>query len=88
MPEPNGNALTEVQRTLMAKIKETPGISQSDIATLMKLSNATVNYHMERLLKKGVVRRQRAGMKYKCYLTEEADRAFVAHEPAPPPGNN
>lgn len=88
MPEPNGNALTEVQRTLMAKIKETPGISQSDIATLMKLSNATVNYHMERLLKKGVVRRQRAGMKYKCYLTEDANGAFVEHDPPPSVGNN
>jgi predicted transcriptional regulator len=87
MPEPNGSALTEVQRSIISKIKETPGISQRDIASLMKLSNATVNYHLERLLKKGTVRRERAGMRKRCYLTEEGFRELEGREPAPPADN-
>lgn len=81
MPETNGHALTEVQRSIIAKIKETPGISQRDIASLMKLSNATINYHLERLLKKGAVRRERAGMRNRCYLTQEGERELEGHEP-------
>lgn len=84
MPEPNGHALTEVQRSIMSKIKETPGISQRDIASLMKLSNATINYHLERLLKKGTVRRERAGMRNRCFLTPEGELEIDGHHGAPP----
>lgn len=84
MPEPNGHALTEVQRSIMSKIKETPGISQRDIASLMKLSNATVNYHMERLLKKGTIRRERAGMRNRCFLTPDGERELEPGHGAPP----
>jgi len=87
LPEPNGQALTEVQTTVLAKIRETPGISQSDIASLMKLSNPTVNYHMERLLKKGLIRRERSGMRYRCFLTEAGMAAEPPHE-APKPDEN
>jgi predicted transcriptional regulator len=84
MPEPNGHALTEVQRSIMSKIKETPGISQRDIASLMRLSNATINYHLERLLKKGTVRRERAGMRNRCFLTPEGELEMDGHHGAPP----
>ena len=84
MPEPNGHALTEVQRSIMSKIKETPGISQRDIASLMKLSNATVNYHLERLLKKGTVRRERAGMRNRCFLSPAGERELEPGHGAPP----
>jgi predicted transcriptional regulator len=83
MPEPNGDALTEVQRTVLAKMKETPGISQTDIASLMKLSNATINYHIERLLKRGLVRRERAGMRYRCYIVDGATPPEPPHELPP-----
>jgi predicted transcriptional regulator len=70
---PNGGAgeLTETQKMIMAKIKETPGISQKDIATLLGISSATVNYHIERMLALKVVKRERLGMRVKYYENEE-----------------
>ena len=70
VPEPEEGALTEVQKLIVAKVSETPGISQRDIGSLMKLSPATVNYHVERLLAKGVIRRERAGMRYRIFVNE------------------
>jgi len=70
VPEPKVDALTEVQRIIINRISETPGISQRDIGALMGLSSATVNYHVERLLAKGVMRRERAGMRYRCFVNE------------------
>jgi len=70
VPEPEADALTEVQRIIVSKMSETPGISQRDIGALMHLSSATVNYHIERLLAKGVIRRERAGMRYRCFVNE------------------
>jgi len=70
VPEPKADALTEVQRMIISKITETPGISQRDIGALMGLSSATVNYHIERLLAKGVMHRERAGMRYRCFVNE------------------
>jgi predicted transcriptional regulator/chitodextrinase len=70
VPEPDGGALTEVQKLIVAKVAETPGISQRDIGSLMKLSPATVNYHIDRLVAKGVIRRVRAGMRYRIFVNE------------------
>ena len=70
VPEPEEGALTEVQKLIVAKVTETPGISQRDIGSLMKLSPATVNYHIERLVSKGVIRRERAGMRYRIFANE------------------
>jgi predicted transcriptional regulator len=70
VPEPKSDTLTEVQRIIITRISETPGISQRDLGALMGLSSATVNYHIERLLAKGVIRRERAGMRYRCFVSE------------------
>jgi len=70
VPEPEEGALTEVQKLIVARVTETPGISQRDIGSLMKLSPATVNYHIERLVAKGVIRRERAGMRYRIFANE------------------
>ncbi len=68
VPQPEEGALTEVQKLIVARVTETPGISQRDIGSLMKLSPATINYHIERLVAKGVIRRERAGMRYRCFV--------------------
>ncbi len=70
LPEPEEGALTEVQKLIVSRVAETPGISQRDIGSLMKLSPATVNYHIDRLAAKGVIRRERAGMRYRIYVND------------------
>ncbi len=51
----------------MEIIRETPGISQKDIASLLGVSSPTVNYHMDGLLKQGIVRAERKGIRV-CYF--------------------
>jgi PKD repeat protein len=72
VPEPDGGALTEVQRMIMAKVRETPGISQKDIAGLLKVSGSTVNYHIGTLVVQGKVRQERDGMKVRYFTTQLA----------------
>jgi len=72
VPEPDGGALTEVQRMILARVRETPGISQKDIAGLLKVSGSTVNYHIGTLVGQGKVRQQRDGMKIRYFATELA----------------
>jgi len=72
VPEPDGGAMTEVQRMIMAKVAETPGISQKDIAGLLKVSGSTVNYHIGTLVGQGKVRQERDGMRVRYFATELA----------------
>jgi predicted transcriptional regulator len=70
VPEPNGGSLTQVQRMVFDKILETPGISQRDIAGILNISAQTVCYHVDALLAKGVIRKQRAGMRVMLFAGE------------------
>ena len=72
VPEPNGGSLTQVQKMVFDKILETPGISQKDIAGILNISTKTVGYHIEALLRKGVIRKQRAGMRVRLFAEETA----------------
>jgi PKD repeat protein/predicted transcriptional regulator len=70
VPEPNGGSLTQVQRIVFDKILETPGISQKDIAGILNVSGQTVAYHAEALVRKGRIRRMRAGLSVRYYPEE------------------
>jgi len=70
VPEPNGGSLTQVQRIVFDKILETPGISQKDIAGILNVSGQTVAYHAEALVRKGRIRRERAGLSVRYYPEE------------------
>lgn len=70
VPEPDGKALTEMQKLILGRVSETPGISQKDIAGFLRVSSGTINYHMETLIKMGRVVRKRDGMKVRYYLVE------------------
>jgi len=72
VPDEDTSGLTDVQRVIMDKIRETPGISQKDIAGLLNVSAATVNYHMETLQDRAFVRRERAGMRVRYYVLDGA----------------
>jgi PKD repeat protein/predicted transcriptional regulator len=70
VPEPDGKALTEMQKLILDRVAETPGIPQKDVAGFLHVSGGTINYHMETLIKMGRVVRKRDGMKVRYYPVE------------------
>jgi predicted transcriptional regulator len=60
--------INEIQKMIMAIIKKSPGISQKEIASDIKLTPPTVNYHIGILLHEGLVRVARKGRRTACYL--------------------
>lgn len=70
MRVPSGGwGLKESQLMIIEKIRETPGISQRDIASFLGISSSTVSYHMEELLRTGLVIKERQGMRLRYYLS-------------------
>jgi len=67
VPTPDRIELTRIQRIICDIIAEKPGINQREVAGLLNLSSATVNYHIDTLMKKNHVRRERVGMKVRYY---------------------
>jgi PKD repeat protein/DNA-binding MarR family transcriptional regulator len=74
IPE-NGGSLKKSQLLIIEKIKEAPGISQKDIALLLGVSSPTVNYHLKELLKREIIKGERAGMRMKYYVNPEKKEA-------------
>ncbi|MBA3044445.1 winged helix-turn-helix transcriptional regulator, partial [archaeon] len=68
--EENGSGLNETQKLIVEKIKETPGISQKDIASLLGVSASTVDYHISKLISANIIKRERSGMRIRYYLKE------------------
>ncbi|UCG70445.1 MAG: PKD domain-containing protein [Thermoplasmata archaeon] len=67
----NGGSLKKSQLLIIDSIKETPGISQKDIASILGVSSATVNYHLKELIRLGIVKAERAGMRMRYYINSE-----------------
>jgi uncharacterized repeat protein (TIGR01451 family) len=72
LPE-NGSRYSEIQKIIMNKIGETPGISQKEIAAVMGVTKSTINYHINRLTELGVVDAKRAGIKIRYFLIEDIE---------------
>jgi len=68
VPGPEPDRPSEVQRLVLSAITGAPGISQRGLGSLLDLSPATVNYHVERLEARGLLRRERAGMRYRLFV--------------------
>ncbi len=88
VPLPDKRELTRIQRILFHLIVDKPGISQKEIAGILNVSSATVNYHIDALRRKELVRRERSGMRVRYYpLVFELDGRDVvcAAATAPPP---
>ena len=69
VPSPGGT-LKHTPTLIMEVIKETPGISQREVAAVLGLSSSTVGYHVEDLIERGYVRKERRGMGLRYYVTE------------------
>ena len=70
VPE-NGGNLKKSQLLIIDSIKENPGISQKDIASILGVSSPTVNYHLKELLGLGIIKGERAGMRMRYYVNSE-----------------
>ncbi|MCK5548184.1 MAG: winged helix-turn-helix transcriptional regulator, partial [Thermoplasmata archaeon] len=68
IPE-NGSRYSEIQAMIMDKIKETPGITQKEIATIIGVTKPTINYHVGKLQGDGVVEGRRFGIQIRYFLT-------------------
>ncbi len=72
IPAENGGEISEIQRILLHKIAESPGISQKEIANLLKLSKGVINYHVKVLMAKKLLKIEKRGRKTFCFTDEKA----------------
>jgi WD40 repeat protein/predicted transcriptional regulator len=68
IPEENGGEISEIQKILLHKIAESPGISQKEIATMLGLSKGVINYHVKVLNGKQLIQMEKRGRKTRCYV--------------------
>jgi WD40 repeat protein/predicted transcriptional regulator len=71
IPAENGGEVSEIQKVLLNKIAESPGISQKEIAILLGLSKGVINYHVKVLLAKQLLKIEKRGRKTYCFLDEK-----------------
>jgi len=70
VPENDGTRLTEIQKIILKRIKETPSISQKEMSRLVGVSPSTINYHIDILKSAGLVRSERRGMRIGYFLED------------------
>jgi predicted transcriptional regulator len=73
VPEATGTRLTEIQKIIIKRIRETPGISQKEMARLVGVSPSTINYHISILKSAGIVRSERRGMRVGYFIERFED---------------
>ncbi len=67
IPENNGGVLTEVQRRISDTVKDLPGVTQKELASLLGVHQSSINYQMRKLEERGLVRTERKGRKVHYY---------------------
>jgi predicted transcriptional regulator len=71
VPMENGNQVSEIQRLVLTKVKESPGISQKEIAKLLGLSKGVINYHVKVLFTKKMLKMEKRGRRTHCYVNSD-----------------
>jgi predicted transcriptional regulator len=74
IPRENGGEISEIQRILLGKVAESPGISQKEMGILLGLSKGVINYHVKVLLGKQLIKVIKKGRKTQCFLQPGAGR--------------
>ncbi|MGQ9583715.1 MAG: PKD domain-containing protein [Thermoplasmatota archaeon] len=87
VPALDRRELTRIQRILFHMVVDRPGISQKELAAILKVSSATVNYHINALMRKELIRRERWGMRVRYYpiIFELVGKDVVSAMPTAPP---
>jgi len=76
IPPSNGGGISEVQQRVLVVIKESPGITQKEIARLFGVRQSTLNYQVTRLEEKGLITAEKRG---------RSVHYFPKQAPPPPP---
>jgi WD40 repeat protein len=71
VPKENGTQISEIQRLVLIKSMESPGISQKEIAKLLGLSKGVINYHVRILNGKKMLRVEKRGKRTQCYVNSD-----------------
>jgi DNA-binding transcriptional ArsR family regulator len=85
LSEPGHTRLTGSQETVFGLISDSPGISQIEMADRLGVSNVAVNYHLEALLEKEMISRQRIGLRYHYFPIGSGDGGNVELDPGVTP---
>ncbi len=67
---PSKKKLSPIQKLIVEKLKNNPGVSQRKLGKLSGESVQVVNYHMKQLEDAGVVEIEKLGNRSKCYVCE------------------
>jgi len=67
IPESNGGELTEVQGRISDTVKDLPGVTQKELASLLGVHQSSISYQMRKLEERGFVRTERKGRKVHYY---------------------
>ncbi len=70
LPPPNGNSISEVQQRVLDIIKDSPGITQKELANLLGVRQSTLNYQISRLDQSGLIELRRKGRKVHYYAKD------------------
>ena len=68
-PEDEGHF--NIQKRIVATVRENPGISQKEIAQKVGVSSPTVNYHINVLANARMVRVEKWGRRTRCFAVED-----------------
>jgi DNA-binding MarR family transcriptional regulator len=77
LPDDGDSRFSPIQERMIEVIRETPGICQKDIASVLGVSSSTVSYHMTRLIQRGLIASKRRGMRT-VYHIPSKDRAIFS----------
>jgi len=69
MPD-NGTGFPAIKEDIVRRVEETPGISISDLASLLGVSRQLTNYHLKGLVQEGYLQVERRGIRTRCFPAE------------------
>jgi parallel beta-helix repeat protein len=67
IPVTNGGELTEVQKRITDSVKDLPGVTQKEMASLLGIHQSSVSYQMSNLEERGLIRTEKKGRKVHYY---------------------
>ncbi|MFQ5909237.1 MAG: winged helix-turn-helix transcriptional regulator [Thermoplasmata archaeon] len=72
VPRTNGGTLTEVQKRIVDAIRDIPGVTQKELASILGVHQSSINYQMKTLEERGLVRAGKEGRKVHYYYVGES----------------
>jgi parallel beta-helix repeat protein len=67
IPVTNGGVLTEVQKRITDTVKDLPGVTQKEMASVLGIHQSSVSYQMGKLEERGLIRPEKQGRKVHYY---------------------